>query len=156
MKEISDDQITGLLMADVESIVREFYADEIALVLHSTDEDAPGLEQIIYQINVGQLGIGGHEITRYKTGLEQAVQSVGRADKFVAHMVAEIERWTSEHADFLHNSIESALAERAFTSDVERVRRLADLLERKQDAFPSILLALYTLGPGWDKVIAEQ
>lgn len=156
MVEISDDKITGLLMAEVGIIVREFYADEIALVLHSTDEDAPGLDEIIDQVSVGQLGIGGQEITRYKTDLEQAEQGVGRADKYVAHMVAEIERWASEHADFLRGLITGALAEKAFVSDVERVRKLADLLERKQDAFPAILLALYTLGPGWDKVFAEQ
>ena len=156
MKEISEDKIIGLLMADIESIVREFYADEIALVLHSTEEDAPGLEEIIDKVSVGQLGIGGQEITRYKTDLEQAMQGERRADKFVAHMVAEIERWTSEHADFLRGLIAGALAEKAFASDVDRVRKLTGLLEQKQDAFPPTLLAIYTLGPGWDKVFAEQ
>ena len=154
MKEITDDKITGLLMSNAENIVREFYADEIALVLHSTDEDAPGLEDIIDKVSVGQLGIGGIEITRYKTGLEQAIQVGRRADKFVTHMVAEIERWTSEHADFLGNLINGELAEMAFESDIERVRNLAGLLEQKQDAFPPTLLAIYTLGPGWGKVFA--
>ncbi len=156
MKEITDDKITGLLMSNAESIVREFYADEIALVLHSTEEDAPGLDEIIDQVSVGQLGIGGQEITRYKTDLEQAKQGVRRADKFVAHMVAEIERWTSEHADFLRGLIKGKLAKEASASDVDRVRKLTGLLEQKQDAFPPTLLAVYTLGPGWDKVFSEQ
>lgn len=156
MRELSDDKIIGLLMSDLERLVRDFFADEIGLIERSVNDDAPGLDEIIDQVSIGQLGLGGTEYIQYKTDLEQAMQGERRADKYVEHMAARIERWASEHADFLRGLISGPLAEEGHTGDVDRVRKLAKLLEQKQDAFPPLLIAVYALGPGWDKIFVEQ
>ena len=156
MRELSDDKITGLLMSDLERLVRDFFADEIDLIERSVDDDAPGLDEIIDQVSIGQLGLGGTEYIQYKTDLEQAMQGERRADKYVEHVAAEIERWASEHADFLRGLISGPLAEGGHAADVDRVRALAGLLEQKQDAFPPLLIAVYALGPGWNRIFSEQ
>jgi hypothetical protein len=156
MRELSDDEITGMLMATLPRIVRKFHADEIDLVIRAGEDDAPGLDDIIDQVSVGQLGYGGMEYVQFKTDLEQAVQGARRADKFVEHISHEIERWASEHSDFLQRLIKGPLSEAGLASDVERVRELAQLLAEKQDAFPPLLLAVYALGPGWDRIFAGQ
>jgi hypothetical protein len=156
MRELSDDKITGLLMSKLEAMVREFFGDEIKLIEGSAEDDAPGLDEIIDQVSIGQLGLGGTEYIQYKTDLEQAMQGERRADKYVEHVAAEIERWTAEHAEFLQGLITGPLADEGLAADVDRVRKLAELLEQKQDAFPPLLIAIYSLGPGWDRVFAEQ
>jgi hypothetical protein len=156
MKEISDDIITGLLLGDIKQAVKLFYADEIEAILCGKEVDAPGMDEIINQISTGMVGYGGVEIVDYKTGLEQALQGKRRADKFVEYMSGEIERWAAEHADFLRDLIRGPLAEEGLPLDADRVRKLAELLEKKQDAFPPMLLAAYALGPGWDRIFAVQ
>jgi len=156
MKDISDDTITGLLMGDLEKIIEYFYADEIELVTNTGEEGAPGLDEIIDQISAGMVGYGGQEIVGYKTELEQARQGVRRAEKFIEFMSAEVKRWVKEHADFLTGLITGELAESGLAADVDRIRKLAELLEKKQDAFPPYLVAIYALGPGWDVVFSKQ
>ena len=156
MRELTDDKITGLLMSDLERLVRDFFADEIGLIERSVDDDAPGLDEIIDQVSVGQLGVGGVEYIQYKTDLEQAMQGERRAEKYVEHMTARIERWASEQAEFLRGLISGPLAEGGYAADVDRVRALAGLLEQKQDAFPPLLIAVYALGPGWNRIFSKQ
>ncbi len=156
MLELSDDMITGLLMSDLDRMVREFYAPEIEMVMHTDEEGAPGLDDVIDQVSIGQLGYGGVEYAHFKTGLEQAAQGARRADKFVECVAADIERWAVEQSEFLRGLIQGPLAEACLSADVDRVRMLARLLEKKQDAFAPLLIAIYALGPGWDKVFAEQ
>ena len=143
-------------MGDLKQAVRLFYADEITAISSAEDVDPPGMDEIINQISTGMVGYGGVEITEYKTGLEQALQGKRRAEKFVEYMAGEIERWALEHADFLRELIRGPLAEEGLALDADRVRKLAELLEKKQDAFPPMLLAAYAMGPGWDKIFAQQ
>jgi hypothetical protein len=156
MENITDDMITGFLLGGVERMIKEFYAPEIELLMKTEGEDAPGLDDVIYQVSAGHLGYGGVEYAGYKTSLEQALQSSRRADKFIEHITADFERWVSEHAEFLRKLIRGPLAEAMLSADVDRVRKLAELLEKKQDAFHPMLIAVYALGPGWNKVFAEQ
>ena len=156
MKEITDDMITGLLLGDLKQAVGLFYADEIKAIAAGEEEGAPGMGEIISQISAGMVGYGGVEIGEYKADLEQAMQGKRRAEKFVEHTAGEIERWAREHADFLRELIRDQLAKEGLALDVDRVRKLAEFLEKKQDAFPPMLLAAYALGPGWDNVFSEQ
>ena len=156
MKEISDDTIMELLLSEFHKTVRHFYAEEIEYISHTGEEGGPGLDEIIDKISTGMIGYGGVEIVSYKTDLEQALQGERRADKFVEYMTKEIERWAVEHADFLRGLIQGPLADSGLAADVPRVRKLGELLEKKQDALPPLLLAIYALGEGWDKVFAEQ
>ena len=99
------------------------------VIERSVDDDAPGLDEIIDQVSIGQLGLGGTEYIQYKTDLEQALQGERRADKYVEHVVAQIERWASEHAEFLQGLITGPLADEGLAADVDRVRKLAELLK---------------------------
>jgi hypothetical protein len=156
LEELSNDKISGLLISNLDKLVKVFYADEIDLVMRSGEEDAPGLDEIIDQVSTGQIGYGGVEYTQFKTELEQAKQGLRRAEKFVEHVSSEVERWVSEHAGFLRDLIKEQRAESRLAGDAERVRKLAGLLEKKQDAFPPLLLAIYALGAGWDRIFIEK